>query len=160
MDQTKLGGPHAAAQPFRQSFRQALLVSADRPGRAQSRTALPPIEVGRFKEATRLLEQLALEKADVFLRAQQSYRERHAAVHGERRLNAQEAAQIAAAMTADGADPVELAERVAGSELRAQDRPSVQEMLVVAGAATAPEMVDIGMRLFVLLRLPADEFRA
>ncbi len=128
-------------------------------GRARS-PALPPITVGRFKEAARLLEHLAVENADVFLRAMQGYREKHAAILGERSLNAQEAAQIAAAMITDGQDPVALAERVAASDLRAQDRPSVQEMLVVAGAATAPELVDIGVRLFVLLRLPATEFKA
>lgn len=122
---------------------------------------LPPITVGRFKAATRLLEQLVLEKTDVFLRAQQTYREQHAAVHGLRELDAQEAAQIAAAMIVadDGQDPVTLAERVAASDLRAQDRPTAQEMLVIAGASTTPELVDVGVRLLALLRLSADEFK-
>lgn len=127
-------------------------------GRAsQRRPALPPMDVARVMEAQGLLEQLVVEKADLFLAAQQHYREQHAAVHPPRPLDAVEAAQVAAAMVSDG-DPVELAERVQASGLRAQDRPAPQEMLAVAGVSTSRAFIEAGVRLLALLRLPAAEF--
>lgn len=135
-------------------------MAATRRGRApRTRPVLPPITLGRFTAATDLIGPLTEETADEFLRVSQRYRERHADYHPERQPNAQEAAQLAAALLADGQDPVALAERIQGSDLRVQDRPDAREMLAVAAAATVPAVVKVGTRLYALLAMPADEFR-
>lgn len=119
---------------------------------------LPPVSLARFKEASRLIERLADEKRDVFLDRMQDYRDAHAD-RTRRELSAAEAAQIAAAMMSDE-DPVSLAERVQESKLRAIDPPDAAEVLLVAGASTAPEFLDAAARFVALMELPSDVFEA
>lgn len=122
---------------------------------------LPPVTVARFEEAGRLLERLVDEQADVFLAAGQRYRDRHAAA-SRRELTAEEAAQVAAALAATldpgAADPVQLAVQVQASELRAIDQPAPQELLLAAGVATAPALVEVTRRFVALIELDAAAF--
>lgn len=121
-----------------------------------SAPALPPITVARFKEASRLIERLADEKRDVFLDRMQDLRDAHME-RSRRELTAEEAATIAAAMLSED-DPVELAARVQSSGLRAVDPPGSTEILLAAGAATAPEFIDAATRFVALMELAPDVF--
>lgn len=107
-----------------------------------------------------LVEQLAEDQTDAFIAIGQSYRERHRD-GTERKLTAQEAAQIASAM-ADGAGlpPVTLAVAVQESDLRAYDDPEPTEILLRAGIATAPAAMTTVQRFVALMEMPADEFMA
>lgn len=122
---------------------------------------LPPVTVARFEEAGRLLERLVEEKADVFLAAGQRYRDRHAAA-ARRELTAEEAAQLAAGLAATldtpPADLVDLAAQVQASELRATPQPAAQELLLAAGLATAPALVELTRRFVALIELDPDTF--
>lgn len=121
---------------------------------------LPPVTVARFEEAGRLLERLVEEQADVFLAAGQRYRDRHADTT-RRALTPEESGQVAAALVAsmdDGASIVDLTAQVQASELRAIDQPSPQELLLAAGAATAPALVEATRRFVALVELDPDTF--
>jgi hypothetical protein len=131
-----------------------------RPPSGGATRRLPPVTVARFEEAGRLLERLVEEKADVFLAAGQRYRDRHADT-ARRELTASEAAEIAAGLAAAMDTPpdiVELAAQVQASELRATPQPAAQELLLAAGLATAPALVEVTRRFVALIELGADEF--
>jgi hypothetical protein len=126
---------------------------------------LPPMTVARVKEASMLIERLVEEKTDVFLRHVQGYKTKHREATN-RPLTPQEAAQIAAAMveviTEEGdavGDRIAAAERVQGSTLRAYDEPGPKEVLLRAGASTAPEAIDAALRLVALVEMDAQRFR-
>lgn len=124
---------------------------------------LPPITVAKFEEALRLVEAIVEEKTSIFVEKANAYRE----VHREgtsRPLNAQEAAQITAAMADQlgnvAENPGGTIARIQDSELRAYDEPDQQEVLLAAGISTAPEFVDAGKRLVALVEMGDSEFRA
>lgn len=124
--------------------------------------SLPPVTVARFSEAMLLLERIARRNVDVFADAAERYTlaRRRAST---RDLDALEAAQIASALSAgvgtDALDPVDLAERVQASGLRAQVDPPRIEALASAGAATAPAFLDACLDLVALVELPPTLFR-
>lgn len=121
--------------------------------------SLPPITVARFEEVTKLLERLIAEQSSVFTDAIGSYRSAHRDATS-RPLSPDEAAQVAAALSdAMGADdPVGLAAQLQQSELRAYDEPDVREVLLAAGAATAPAFVQATRRVVALIEMPAADF--
>jgi hypothetical protein len=124
---------------------------------------LPPMTVARFKEASLLIERLVSEKTDVFLGNANDYRRKHRELSDPRPLTPQEAAQIAAAMAeviVNEEDPIAYAARVQESELRAYDEPAPQELLLAAGLATAPALMDAVMRLVALVEMDAERFKA
>lgn len=123
---------------------------------------LPPMTVARFEEATKLIEQLVAEKTDVFLEHANVYKRKHRAA-SERSLTPQEAAQIAAAMAEVihddlSQDPGRAVRRIQESGLRAVDEPAPQELLLAAGLATAPALLDVVKRLVALVEMDADVF--
>lgn len=119
------------------------------------------LTVARFEQAMLLLEQLVDENTDLFIGKMQQFREKHRD-GTDRRLNAEEAAQVAAALSAaideEDRDSVALAESVQKSELRAYDQPSQQEVLLAAGVSTAPAFIGAALRLVALIELPEKEF--
>lgn len=121
------------------------------------------LTVARFEQAMLLLEQLVDENTDLFIGKMQQFRDKHRD-GTDRRLNAEEAAQVAAALSAaideEDRDSVALAESVQKSELRAYDQPSQQEVLLAAGVSTAPAFINAAVRLVALLELPEKEFEA
>lgn len=119
---------------------------------------LPPVSPARFDEITLLIETLAEDQTDTFIAIGQGYRERHR--EGTKRaLNAQEAAQIASAMTdAGGLPPVALAVAVQESDLYGYDEPSPGEILFRAGIATAPAAMASILRFVALMELPRVQF--
>lgn len=121
----------------------------------------PVLTVARFEQAMVLLEQLVDENTDLFIGKMQQFRDKHRD-GTDRRLNAEEAAQVAAALSAaideEDRDSVALAESVQKSELRAYDQPSQQEVLLAAGVSTAPAFINAAVRLVALLELPEAEF--
>lgn len=124
---------------------------------------LPPITTAKFEEAGRLIERLIEEKSSVFVEKAASYRESHRQ-GTSRQLNAQEAAQITAGLAHHmdgngGADLGAMAAEIQQSDLRAYDEPTEQEVLMVAGVATAPEFIDIVQRFVALVEMPSDRFR-
>lgn len=121
---------------------------------------LPVLTVARFEQAALLLERLIDENTDLFIGRMQSYRERQRAA-SSRRLTPDEAAGVAAGLAASlgpDADLVQTVEDIQESGLRAVDEPSPQEVLLAAGAATAPAFLSAALRLVALLELPADVF--
>jgi hypothetical protein len=131
-------------------------------GTAAPARKLPPLTVARFEEASKLIEQLVSEKTDVFIEAQNEYRRKHREAT-DRPLTAQEAAQVAAAMAESlgqdvSDDPGAVAAKIQGSGLRAYDEPQGMEILLAAGLATAPALMDVVMRLVALIELSADAF--
>lgn len=126
--------------------------------------ALPPVTVGRFKQFGLLVERLISEKTSVFAEAQASYREVHREA-SPRKLKAVEAAQVAAAMaeTLGGElaeDAGAVAAKIQQSGLRAYDEPEGVEVLLAAGLATAPALMDVVSQLVALVEMPAEAFEA
>lgn len=120
---------------------------------------LPPVTPARFEEALALIDTLVDEQTDLFIAKGQEYRERHRA-GTERRLTAQEAAQVAAAWsTAQDLPPVTVAEAVQQSELRAYDEPQPAEILLRAGIATAPAFMGAVQRFVALIEMDSVRFR-
>ncbi len=118
---------------------------------------LPPLSVAHFEKALELVEKLINEETDVFVAAGQRYRERHRE-GTERRLTAQEAAQIAGAMAdAAGLPPITVAVDVQESDLRGYDEPDAKEILLASGAATAPAFMRTVKRFVALVEMPTDE---
>jgi hypothetical protein len=121
------------------------------------------VTVARFEQAMLLLEQLVDENTDLFIGKMQSFRDKHRD-GTDRPLTAEEAAQVAAALSAaieeEDRDSVALAESVQKSELRAYDQPSSREVLLAAGVSTAPAFVNAALRMVALLELPETEFEA
>lgn len=119
------------------------------------------VTVARFEQAMLLLEQLVDENTDLFIGKMHSFREKHRD-GTDRPLTAEEAAQVAAALSAaiteEDRDSVALAESVQKSELRAYDQPSGREVLLAAGVSTAPAFVNAALRMVALLELPEPEF--
>lgn len=119
---------------------------------------LPPVTPARFEEALSLVESLVDEQTDMFIRMGQEYRDKHRQ-GTERKLTAQEAAQVASAMaSAAGLPPVTVAVAVQESDLRAYDEPEPAEILMRAGVATAPAAIGAVQRFVALLEMPAQEF--
>ncbi len=122
---------------------------------------LPVIGVARFEAAAGLVERIVGEQSDVFLAAQTRFRDRHRAATA-RPLDAMEAAQVASAISGAMQTPEEFAQAallMQESGLRATDPPDRIEMLVAAGAATAPAFLDACLLMVALIELPAEEFR-
>lgn len=127
---------------------------------AAVRRSLPPLSVAHFEEAMSLVEVLVEEQTDVFVAAGQRYRERHRE-GTERRLTAQEAAQIAAAMAStEGLPPVAVAVAVQESDLRGYEEPEPREILLAAGVATAPAAIDAVKRFVALIEMTAGDLEA
>lgn len=120
-------------------------------------TMLPAVTVARFAEATRLIERLVDEQADLFIGHGNAYRTRHRE-GTSRPLHAAEAAQIAAAMLDDDTPLEQRAANVQQSGLRAYDDATPQEVLLAAGLKTAPAFLHAALRIVALLEMPADQF--
>lgn len=123
---------------------------------------LPPMTVGRFSEASELLERLVAEKRDVFLENANEHRRRHREMTEPRQLSPQEAGQLAAAMVeviVDGEDPVAFAERLQASGLRAYEEPDPRELLLAAGLSTAPALLDVVKRFVALVEMAPERFK-
>lgn len=118
---------------------------------------LAPLSVAHFEQALQLIEALVDEETDVFVAAGHRYRERHRQ-GTERRLTAQEAAQIAGAMAdAAGLPPITVAVAVQESDLRGYDEPDAKEVLMASGAATAPAFMRTVKRFVALVEMPVSE---
>lgn len=115
---------------------------------------LPPVTVYKLEHASRLLERMAREKTAVFADAANAYANEHRA-RSSRPLTPVEAAQVAAGLAGvfEGRDGLDLAETVQTSKLRAVDEPNRIEVLLAAGVATAPEFLDIVLRLVALVEM-------
>ncbi len=126
--------------------------------KATGGATLPVVTVARFKAAMQLMERILEENTDLFVGKMQAYRER--ARNGTLRpLTPTEAAGVAAGLAgALDEDPIKIAADVQTSDLRATDDPSSQEVLLAAGLATAPALLDATQRLVALLELPPDVF--
>jgi hypothetical protein len=135
-----------------------------RPTRSVQRPAggtpkLPPVTVAKFEEAGKLIERLVEEHTDVFISAQQRYRDLHRDAT-RRPLNPDEAAMVATAMAeafGEG-DLAAAAARVQASDLHAYDDPDSREVLLAAGAATAPAFIAAARRVVALIEMPNDRF--
>lgn len=117
---------------------------------------LPRITVAKLRETGLLLERLLQTNLSVFVDGGQRYRE----VHRDgtsRDLNAAEAVQLAVALSAD--DEVAAAEQLQQSQLRAYDEPDHREVLLAAGAATAPAFVAAACEFVALVEMPLDRFK-
>lgn len=126
---------------------------------AGRQVVLPPVTGARFVEAARLLERLADQQSDRFLDRMQDYRDKH--VEATRRpLNADEAAQIAAAMAAvdDKRKPEAIAAGLQKSSLYAYDRPSSSELLMAAGLSTLPAFFETAVRFAALIEMDPGVF--
>lgn len=110
-----------------------------------------------------LLERIVDENVDLFIGKMHDFREKHRD-GTDRKLTAEEAAQVAAALSfaidEENRDAVALAEHVQTSGLRAYDNPSGQEVLMAAGVATAPAFINAAVRLVALMELDEEEFEA
>ncbi len=126
---------------------------------APASPALPVITVGRFEEVSKLIEELVAEKADVFVAAQQNYRDLHRD-RSSRPLRPEEAAQIAAGLAEQFSDvgPADAAATVQASGLRAYDEPQPAEVLLAAGLATAPAFMHVCRLVTALIELDRDTF--
>lgn len=116
--------------------------------------ALPVIRVARFREATRLAEQLVRENTDAFVAAGQEYRERHRDA-AARPLTEFEVAQVARGL---GKTLAETKAEVDDAGLFHVDEPEPQEVLLAAGVQTADAFLDAALRFVALLELPEAEF--
>lgn len=131
---------------------------------AEARAKLPPITVGKLEEASKLVERIAEEKQDLFLQKAADYREQHRQAT-DRPLKPDEAAQIAAALAETISDdllkdPGKTVASLQKSRLRAYDEPDPREVLLSAGLATGPALIDAVKELVALIELPAAEFEA
>ena len=135
--------------------------AAKRPPAKGAQKVNKVITVARFEQAMLLLEQLVDENTDLFIGKMQQFRERHRE-GTDRKLTADEAAQVAAALSMavdeEERDAVALAESVQGSSLRAYDQPGQQEVLLAAGVSTAPAFIGAALRIVALIELPEDVF--
>lgn len=126
--------------------------------------ALPPIMVGKFEDIAKLIEQLVLEQTSVFGENIQRYREERRKT-SERPLTPAEAGQVAASWAeAMGIEEVgdagEALASIQKSDLRASDDVPTQELLLAAGLATAPALIDSVKTLVALIEMPNDEHEA
>lgn len=133
-------------------------MAAKKPGEGQ--TALPPMMVGRVTDCMRLIEDLVSENIELF----GDNIAKHRAMRKETSsttLTPLEAAQVTAAMGVDANDP-ELPARIAAvqnSDLRSTEEVPMQEVLLVAGVATAPAAIEAACRLVALVEMPDAEYR-
>ncbi len=125
------------------------------------RPALPPVTVYKLQQAAEMLERMAREKTAVFAQSAADYASEHR-VRSERPLSAVEVAQVAAGLSDvfQGHDPIDVAERVRASSLRATDEPPRAEVLLAAGVSTAPAFLDIVLRLVALVEMSDDALEA
>ena len=118
---------------------------------------LPAIDVARVEEIGHLLEAIVAENVELFVRKGQEYREEHRKAT-RRTLTVEEATQLAIAAVDDR--PVE--ERAAafqGQEgLYAYEQPDRRDLMMAAGAATAPAFVKACRRAVALIEMPTDVF--
>lgn len=126
------------------------------------RPRLPVITVARMQEATELVDRLVSEKTDIFLRHASDYRAKHRA-HNERALSPFEAGQLVGAMAAAVGEglpenPAEAIRGIQESSLRAQDDPDFRELMLSAGLATAPALIDACLRLVALVEMDGERF--
>jgi len=136
------------------------MAAAKRPPATKGAQVNKVVTVARFEQAMLLLEELVDENTDLFIGKMQSYKAKHRD-GTDRPLTAEEAAQVAAALSAAiEEDAVQLAERVQGSELRAYDQPGNREVLLSAGVSTAPAFINAALRLVALMELPQAKFEA
>lgn len=122
---------------------------------------LPKITVGKFKQASLLLERMARENTSRFAEAQAEYLASHRE-HNSRPLTPPEAAQLAAALAETMPELTEdvaaAAAQLQASELRAYDAPQPQEVLLAAGAATATAFFELAARFLALIEMESDVF--
>lgn len=131
--------------------------ASTRKGAGQRKPALPPITVAKLEETGKLIERLLDEKQSLFIRKGQAYKDAHR--EGTcRQLSPVESAQLAVAVARDGQDPVQVAETLQASSLRAYDEPDRREILLAAGAAVAPAFSEAVRRVVALVEMPAAEF--
>lgn len=125
--------------------------------------ALAPVTVARLEETGRLLEALFDENVSLFIRKGQDFKERHREATS-RQLFADEAAQIAAALAESDAENVTVEERIGvaaevqASQLRAFDEPDRNDILLAAGLATAPALMEAVRKVVALVELSAEAF--
>jgi hypothetical protein len=128
---------------------------------AAAEPQLPKLTLGKFDEAAQLLERMARENVTTFVEAQSEFLEAHRE-SSKRPLSHDEAVQLAAAAAdAMDADPTQLATAAAqlqASDLRAYDQPQVKDVLLAAGAATAPAFLQLAKRFLALIELPTEAF--
>lgn len=128
--------------------------------KGEGQPALPPMMVARVADCMRLVEDLVSENIELF----GDNIAKHRAMRRESSsapLTGMEAAQVAAAL---GIDPnaENAAERIAAiqkSDLRSTDEVPMQEVLLVAGVATAPAAIEAACRLVALVEMPDPEYR-
>lgn len=122
---------------------------------------MPEVTVGKFEEASRLLDRIAEEKQGLFIAKAAGYRERHRQAT-DRPLRPEEAAQVAAALAEsinvnieDAGPAVRSIQR---SDLRAYDEPEPREVLLAAGVATGPALIEAVKQFVSLIELSDSEF--
>lgn len=128
---------------------------------------LPPITVGKMREAAELVERLVIENTSLFSTRIREHREARAE-GSERQLTQQEAAQLAASVVGALAEagntdavnnPEKLAAKFQKSDLRAVDAVPQSEVLLAAGLATAPAILVAVAQLVALIEMDADTYR-
>jgi hypothetical protein len=132
---------------------------AARGGKPAAARTLPPVTVARLLAATERIDGIVEKKADIFAIRGQRYREVWRE-RSERSLSPDEVAQVAGALGAalGREDVTELLTEVSASDLRTKSDPPRLEVLLAAGLATAPALIDACLEFVALLELPADVF--
>lgn len=128
---------------------------------------LPPITVGKMGDASHLMERLVLEKTSIFSERIRDYRAART-TGSERGLTADESVQltsgvIPALVEAGNAEAAENPEAIAvkfqNSDLRASDPIPQGEVLLAAGLATAPALLDAVGQLVALIEMPNARYK-
>lgn len=137
------------------------MASSSRGGSSRTRAAaapqLPVISVARFEDALELVERMVGEHQSTFIEHGQKYRDEHRRATS-RPLNAIEAAQVAAGFLDDRSPEERAAAFQQHDGLSAYDEPAPTEVLLAAGVATAPALLEATLRVTALIELPADVY--
>jgi hypothetical protein len=128
-------------------------------GKPAAARVLPPVTVARRPAAPAQIDTLVEQKADIFAIRGQRYREVWRD-RSERSLEPDEVAQVAGALGAalGRSDITDLLAEVSESNLRTKSDPPRLEVLLAAGIATAPALIDACLDFVALIELPADAF--
>lgn len=119
---------------------------------------LPPVTVAKLEETFDLLELLVAEHQDAFLARGQSYRDAHRKATS-RKLRAEEAMQLAVAMSEDPAEQIKRAEEIQNdSSLVAYDEPAPIETLVASVMGMGSRTLKVLRQIIALVEMEPAVF--
>lgn len=129
--------------------------------------ALPPITVNKMRDAAQLMERRVLEDTSIFSQRIREYRAARA-TGSERGLTPDEAVQLTSGVipalveagnTEAAENPEALAVKFQNSDLKARDVVPQSEVLLAAGLATAPALLETVSQLVALIEMPAVRYK-